>query len=287
MGRKTKAKCKPVTATTSNALVKRVVASGLASKRNKRKHAIAIGYVHTLNKKLAKAKDVGNHAEVARLEAELAAIGGLDAYQQCSLKSEALGVTNTSRWVVKQLKENELHTVEGRKLRFDSEEPLSLLDVGALSANYSYESKWVKPKAIDLNSQHPAVEQLDFFDLPEAQRFQVIALCLVINFVPNPVQRGKMLLKCHRHLLDNGLLAVMTPKACVENSRYTTNDSFVQLLADAGFVVVSQHLTTRLACYLCVKGSSKPPKQWAATSTRKVQLRAGGKRNNFVVTLEN
>jgi hypothetical protein len=37
MGRKSKAGSKSVTATTSNALVKKVVAAGLASKRNKRK----------------------------------------------------------------------------------------------------------------------------------------------------------------------------------------------------------------------------------------------------------
>eukprot|EP00730_Choanoeca_flexa_P010373 TRINITY_DN1766_c0_g1_i2.p1 TRINITY_DN1766_c0_g1~~TRINITY_DN1766_c0_g1_i2.p1 ORF type:complete len:298 (+),score=36.42 TRINITY_DN1766_c0_g1_i2:28-894(+) len=287
MGRKKRAQTKPVTAVSSQQLVKKVVQSKLAGKRSKRKHAIAIGYVHTLNKSLSQAKASGDHAEVLRIETELKAIGGIEAYQQSSLRSEQLGATNTSRWVVKQLKSYDLHDDNGRQLRFSTRERLDLLDVGALSANYDQEAKWLNTTAIDLNSQHPAVQQLDFFDLPQVNRYHIISLCLVINFVPSAEARGRMLLKCHEHLHDNGILAVMTPRACVDNSRYTNHDSFMQLLQDGGFHVDTHHMTRKLACYLCIKSRIRASKARAATSVKKVQLRKGGNRNNFVVLLPN
>lgn len=47
---------------------------------------------------------------------------------------------------------------------------------------------------IDLNSRHPAIRQQDFFLIDQAdnrEKWDVISLSLVLNFVPEPKDRGE------------------------------------------------------------------------------------------------
>lgn len=72
--------------------------------------------------------------------------------------------------------------------------PHSLLEVGALKPdNYRSCSSWIEWMPIDLNSRHPRIIQQDFLsmDLQEHQSsWDAISLSLVVNFVPEPTDRG-------------------------------------------------------------------------------------------------
>jgi hypothetical protein len=57
--------------------------------------------------------------------------------------------------------------------------------------------------AIDINSQHPFVKEIDFFDLPLAEHhYDIIVLSLVVNFVPDIARRGvsRMDSRVSRHI---------------------------------------------------------------------------------------
>ena len=70
----------------------------------------------------------------------------------------------------------------------------SLLEVGALKPdNYTSCQAWVDVTPIDLHSQHPSILEQDFLLLdPEEYRekWDVISLSLVLNFVPDAKDRG-------------------------------------------------------------------------------------------------
>ena len=69
-----------------------------------------------------------------------------------------------------------------------------LLEVGALKADNYEGIPWIQVKPIDLHSQHPSIEEQDFLLFDETTNtstWDVISLSLVINFVPQPKDRGK------------------------------------------------------------------------------------------------
>lgn len=72
--------------------------------------------------------------------------------------------------------------------------PGRLLEVGALKPdNYASCSAWIDTHPIDLRSQHPSIVEQDFLkmDLVEnAEGWDTISLSLVVNFVPEPRDRG-------------------------------------------------------------------------------------------------
>jgi 25S rRNA (adenine2142-N1)-methyltransferase len=72
-----------------------------------------------------------------------------------------------------------------------------LLDVGALNGEtYAKQSSWIHTTSIDLNPQHPDVQQQDFFERPAPKSreecFHVLCFSLVINFVGEPIKRGNI-----------------------------------------------------------------------------------------------
>lgn len=70
-----------------------------------------------------------------------------------------------------------------------------MLEVGALKPdNYSDCSAWIEACPMDLNSRHPSILEQDFLLLDEEQnrkKWDLISLSLVLNFVPEPPDRGK------------------------------------------------------------------------------------------------
>ena len=72
---------------------------------------------------------------------------------------------------------------------------LRLLEVGALKAdNYRRCSSWIESTPIDLNAQEPGIRQQDFLQMTEGEngcKWDVLSLSLVLNFVPDPRERGK------------------------------------------------------------------------------------------------
>ena len=70
-----------------------------------------------------------------------------------------------------------------------------LLEVGALKAdNYQGCHSWIDNTPIDLNAQDPGIRQQDFLQMSEDEntsKWDVLSLSLVLNFVPDPRERGR------------------------------------------------------------------------------------------------
>ena len=69
-----------------------------------------------------------------------------------------------------------------------------LLEVGALKPdNYASCSLWVEVLPIDLRSQYPGIIEQDFLLMDQEAnegKWDAISLSLVVNFVPEPKNRG-------------------------------------------------------------------------------------------------
>mmetsp|Transcript_14232 Transcript_14232/g.23256 ORF Transcript_14232/g.23256 Transcript_14232/m.23256 type:complete len:327 (+) Transcript_14232:649-1629(+) len=225
---------------------------------------------HTLEKKLLQEQRkleslTGNEGKEAaqvkikRLKKEMQEMGGLAAYQQASLNGEvAGGGFDSSRWVLEEL--------EGR-IPFGVKS-VKLLDVGAIVQRYPASTTVRSGKnkvaleatSIDLgNSNDDNVLQADFFDfapsiLSKGKGFDSVVLSLVVNFVGDPRLRAKMLTLCRKLLNDSraGLLFLVLPAACVENSRYMTCDLLGQILKSCGFVSLSTKFSGNGKLYFVV-----------------------------------
>ena len=93
----------------------------------------------------------------AAVEAEIAAMGGREAYQAAS--ALATSAFRSSRFVFKQLVRWGLQPRRG-------EPPLRVLEIGAVNAQLVV-CPWMRVRAIDLLSREAAaVEVKDFFDVP-------------------------------------------------------------------------------------------------------------------------
>mmetsp|Transcript_8833 Transcript_8833/g.32355 ORF Transcript_8833/g.32355 Transcript_8833/m.32355 type:complete len:81 (+) Transcript_8833:717-959(+) len=56
----------------------------------------------------------------------------------------------------------------------------------------------------------------------------------VLNCIPSPHKRGQMLALAQRHLRPRGLLFLMIPRSCMENSTYYSFDTLTFCLANIG-----------------------------------------------------
>jgi hypothetical protein len=95
-------------------------------------------------------------AEVARIDAEIVAFGGREAYQEASALSTR--TFRSSRWIFKTLTRFGTAPSKG-------ELPLRVLEIGAVNAQLAV-CPWLRVRAIDIRSSDPAVEQKDFFNVP-------------------------------------------------------------------------------------------------------------------------
>ncbi|RKO98630.1 hypothetical protein CXG81DRAFT_15656 [Caulochytrium protostelioides] len=235
-------------------------APAIARREGQKRSQTLINAFHALLKRQAQLRaaapdDAEAHAAVAE---QIAALGGLDAYQHASLKggAERFGRGRVGKWAAPHLRGTH---GDGDERDSDADSvvaahPYRLLDVGALSHTTYASLPWIGVTGIDLNPQCPEVVRQDFFERPiptrDAERFHAVSLSLVVNFVPDVRRRGLMLWRVRRFLLDDGLLYVVLPLPCLMNSRYTTPDSWVALMDRLGFAVVQQYHSKRLAFYL-------------------------------------
>lgn len=243
------------------------------------------------------------------IEQELNDLGGLVVYQKASIVGEKR--FNSSSYF--------LNSMGGclKKLRKDLNRPLQLLDVGALGENYVKERSWIHTTAIDLHPTCTFVKQADFFDLPQANSsekvnhgteitipaggFDIIALSLVINFVGDPTKRGEMIQKAY-HLLqkklpltgDNldllssgegfgGLLYVVVPRPCVDNSRYLDQTQYLKIFESCGFHLITSKYSTKLAFHIFYRRSSDM--KASTIKFPKKKLRDGPSLNNFSIII--
>merc|ERR1711991_139671 len=167
-------------------------------------------------------------------------MGGLEAYQSVSVRGEKASGFDSSTFVLEELAKR---AVRGR---------FQLLDVGAIYHRYPARDERV-PKglklrvtAIDLTSSDERVKKEDFFQFDPQARFDGLVLSLVLNFVAQPLERGRMVLKAAAHLKEGGLCFIVLPAHCLTNSRYCKFGLFRRLLSRVGLIMVSDRTTDKL-----------------------------------------
>ncbi|KAJ3864343.1 nucleolus protein [Lentinula novae-zelandiae] len=233
-------------------------------------------------------QDISKKTELADVEREIRELGGLESYQRMSVIGQGTDRGGGSEKVlIRWLKDKELHKTK-KKLR--------LLEVGALKPdNYAGCSSWIEAKPMDLNSRHPSIAEQDFLLLDQEQnseKWDVISLSLVLNFVPEALDRGRMLRLAHTFLLEGGHLFVALPLPCLSNSRYLNFDRFTDIMQFLGFTEVQRYWRQggKMVYHLFQKKiySSPPLEQKLITVpenlTKKTILRQGN-RNNFSIIL--
>ncbi|KAH6654372.1 putative methyltransferase-domain-containing protein [Truncatella angustata] len=248
---------------------------------------------HVLEKRKAQAVAKGDNAAQAAIDKEIAALGGIEKYQQASLQGQRNDRGgDSSRVLMDWLKPVQSLLKAGTDL------PLRMLEVGALSAtNECSKSRLFAMERIDLNSQGDGILQQDFMARPlpkdDSERFDIISLSLVVNFVPDVQGRGSMLLRTLDFLRPPGTavdgpdrffpsLFLVLPAPCVTNSRYMDEARLEAIMNSLGYTKTESKLTQKLVYYLWTRTSP-------VVSTAKFvkdQLRTGGSRNNFAIVLQ-
>ncbi|KAL2134228.1 hypothetical protein VTI74DRAFT_733 [Chaetomium olivicolor] len=251
---------------------------------------------HLLQKRKMQAVAKGDKAEETAIDAEIEALGGLESYQEASLQGQRQDRGgDSSRVLIEWLKPclSSQGAESGQRLR--------MLEVGALSTqNACSKSGLFDIERIDLNSQGEGILQQDFMERPlpkdESERFDIISLSLVLNYVPEPKGRGEMLRRTTQFLRAAGRyiaspqladnfpsLFLVLPAPCVTNSRYLDDERLAAIMESLGYVKVASKLTQRLVYYLWRR--DRAVKETKARFSKK-EVRPGAARNNFAVVLD-
>lgn len=252
---------------------------------------------HALEKRRQQALRSGDKTEAAAASAEIAALGGLDRYQQASLLGQSKVRGGDSSAVLLEWLAPFFSTVE----KHSSSNRIKMLEVGALSTtNTCSTSGRFDNVRIDLNSQEPGILKQDFMERPlptgASERFDIISLSLVLNFVPDPVGRGDMLRRTTQFLRRPPThtspvgerpfpsLFLVLPRSCVLNSRYCTEERLRQIMSSLGYSKVESKTTQKLVYYLWVLGPAASSAQ--QQEFPKKELNPGPARNNFAIVLK-
>ena len=203
---------------------------------------------HQLHKQLAQAKALGDIRKAESIEREIEERGGLKVYQDASITGQSADRGGDSSKVLMQWLRSswlESHVAKAR-----------MLEVGALSTTNAcarsgkFEMTW-----IDLNSQDSKIQQQDFMERPlprsDEDRFDIISLSLVVNYVPDAATRGDMLRRTREFLKTSRigkspLLFFVLPAPCVTNSRYMDEKTLIEIMESLGYQMVEQKLSPKL-----------------------------------------
>lgn len=219
-------------------------------------------------------KDIA--VSLGAIDAEMEKRGGLETYQRAStLGQDGKRGGDSSKQLMAWLAELQVTKLD------------TALEIGCLSTRNCISTAGVISHVtrIDLNSQEPGIAQQDFLKRPlpstGEEKFNLISCSLVLNFVPRAEDRGQMVRLFSRFLRQEGYVFLVLPLPCVDNSRYTTRDSLLQLFASQGLHPLRQKETHKLFYVLFQwDGKSDPRAKFA-----KGKPREGAKRNNFAIVL--
>lgn len=250
---------------------------------------------HRLHKERAAALKKGDVKQAEEIAEAIEKNGGLKVYQEASKlgQSKTRG-GDSSKVLVEWLQELRVLKSIGKTPK----KTYRLLEVGALSTEneISKHPKRIHVTRIDLNSQGPGILQQDFMERPlpvsDSERFDIISLSLVLNYVPEPVGRGEML-KRITHFLQAPRIApegesvvlpalfLVLPLPCVANSRYCNEENLVDIMTSLGFALTKKKDTSKLCHYLFSwtgRGASK--------KFPKTLLRDKPGMNNFCIVVQ-
>jgi 25S rRNA (adenine2142-N1)-methyltransferase len=254
---------------------------------------------HRLQKEHAAALKKGDlhlAEEVARAIEEN---GGIKTYQAASKQGQAKDRGgDSSKLLVDWLQQSHVLDPKARNRCRAENAELRCLEVGALSTKneISKYSSVIDMTRIDLNSQGPGIEKQDFMERPlptcEEERFDIISLSLVLNYVPNTVGRGDMLKRITKFLRKDKtqtetyesvlpVLFFVLPLPCIDNSRYLDRELFLRIMGDLGFTMRFSKNTSKL-CYYMFTLTHEPK----ATTAEKRKIRDGPGMNNFCIVVD-
>lgn len=193
---------------------------------------------------------------------------------------------------------------DGLALRSGSDEKLDVLEIGCLSpTNAIAGCRNVKIERIDLHSSHPSILEQDFMMRPlpnsDEERFDIVSLSLVLNYVATPGERGEMLKRTTAFLrtgersqrgeeeeLGKGerlpLLFFVLPLPCVRNSRYLTEEHLRGIIQSLGYGLRHSKRTSKLFYSLW----HFDPARVALREFKKTELSPGHAKNNFCITFK-
>ncbi|KAI4686384.1 uncharacterized protein J4E84_005662 [Alternaria hordeiaustralica] len=254
---------------------------------------------HRLQKEHAAALKKGDVSSAEEIARAIEKNGGIKMYQAASKQGQAKDRGgDSSKLLVDWLQQSKVLDPKARDRRSAGNAELRCLEVGALSAKneISKYASVINMTRIDLNSQGPGIEKQDFMERPlptcDDERFDIISLSLVLNYVPDAVGRGEMLKRITKFLrkgvawtetADSVLpvLFFVLPLPCVDNSRYLDEDLFLGIMGDLGFTMKFSKNSSKL-CYYLFTLTNEPK----ATTAEKRKIRDGPGMNNFCIVVE-
>lgn len=244
---------------------------------------------HRLLKSRAQALQAGDQALVDKVDAQIRENGGLESYQLASKLGQSSARGGDSSKVLVDWINPKLSLLKDTPFR------LRVLEIGALSTKNACSMKQsLNVTRIDLNSQGPGILKQDFMERPlprnDDDRFHLISLSLVLNYVPNAEGRGEMLKRCVTFLtnkLPSGCpisfapsLFLVLPLPCVNNSRYLTESRLQEILSSMGFILTQSKQTSKLIFQLWEHRQEYKPRPF-----KKEILNDGKTRNNFAIVV--
>jgi 25S rRNA (adenine2142-N1)-methyltransferase len=254
---------------------------------------------HRLQKEHAAALKRGDAKSAEDIARAIEKNGGIKTYQAASKQGQAKDRGgDSSKVLVDWLQQSHVLDPKARGLKDGGKAQSTCLEVGALSTNneISKYSSAINMTRIDLNSQGPGIEKQDFMERPlpatDGERFDIISLSLVLNYVPDAPGRGEMLKRLTKFLRRGTVeaddptsalpaLFFVLPLSCVDNSRYLDDELLLQIMGDLGFTMRCSKKTLKLCYYLYV--FTREPTN---ATTEKRKIRDGPGMNNFCIVVE-
>jgi 25S rRNA (adenine2142-N1)-methyltransferase len=175
------------------------------------------------------------------LKQQLEDSGGRKTYQDASIVNTSM--FRTSKYVTS--------TLTRLGIRKGSGQPLpKLLEVGAINVQL-LTTKWLSVDALDIQSRHPKIQQMNFFDFPmEENKYDAVVCSMVINCVPTPLLRGQLLVDCRKHLKLGGHYFIMLPLLCLNSTPHVAGkEQFRRGVESLGFQFVEEKLTKKVALF--------------------------------------
>ncbi|MCJ1463394.1 hypothetical protein MMC07_002001 [Pseudocyphellaria aurata] len=267
--------------------------SHIPTKRSSTSTRSLIRTHHTLQKRLALARATGDVELAAALETQIAAHGGLALYQRVSMLGQSAERGGDSGRVLRSWVEESFSRTAGEEKRCSkktkSKKIFRMLEVGALKVdNACSRSPRFDIERIDLQSQHHRIQKQDFMQRPlpstTDEKFDIVSLSLVLNYVGTSKARGEMLQRVYKFLTQSrhqtatdhknsshhdggeraypdsevgaeegefsgpGLFLVL-PAACVTNSRYLDERGLEDMMRQLGYARTRRKMSKKLVYY--------------------------------------